>query len=395
MISWLLACSSPQPDLEEVSAPVVAVEQAPVVEQRFVHASKLNLRDNSGEKIGSLAINTPLILQGEDGEKVQVQVANGTIGWVPKEFLGAGPLTADQALAKASTAPDLPGKISNLQRAAALHPSVDTLTALAEAYEESGEGRKAGVVRSQMGWPKHLRPISDTFWNDEIGVEWPIGWEGDEDQNKKRVRRQMKLNTGDSVWVLSTIGPAVPGTVREITLRQTNECSGEEAWVAVIDAELPSGASPVLMSSQPPPESWTAGQATPSIPYETALPAMRAKLQELGISAEEMDWHRVWPQDGVWRGEHSEYLAEERPEWGESWNGFHRHYVLEMDAKGGVRVVSQDVHNNDTEESDVLLTGDLAGTGVSVQVVSGSCQSAVRTADGYNLLSTTYRCCGC
>ncbi|MFT5586346.1 MAG: hypothetical protein ACI9VR_003943 [Cognaticolwellia sp.] len=57
--------------------------------------------------------------------------------------------------------------------------------------------------------------------------------------------------------------------------------------------------------------------------------------------------------------------------------------------------VSQDVHNNDTEESNVLLTGDLACTGVSVQVVSGSCQGAARTVQGYNLLPTTYSCCGC
>lgn len=393
MFSLLLACSTPEAPAPVLPPPVV--EQVPVLEQRFVHASKLNLRDKEGAKIGSLAINTPLTLQGEEGEKVQVMVANGKVGWVPKEFLGAAPMTPDQALAEASTATDLQAKVSALQRAAALQPSVETLTALAEAYVDAGEPRKATVVRSQMGWPQHLRPISDTFWNDEVAVEWPIGWDGDTDQNKKRIRRSMKLNQGDSVWVLPSIGPVVQGTVREISLRQTNDCSGEEAWVAVLDVTLPPGATATLMSAQPPPESWMQERPSPAIPYETAKKAMLDKLKEIDSDSQDMDWHQLWPDDGLWRGEYSEYLEEERPEWGESWNGFHRHYVLQMDATGQVSVASEEVHNNDVEEPNVLITGDLAGTGVQVQVVADSCQSAVRTAEGYNLLSSTYRCCGC
>lgn len=391
MFSLLLACTTPEPPAPVLPPPVV--EQVPVVEQRFVHASKLNLRDKGGAKIGSLAINTPLTLQGEEGDKVQVMVANGKVGWVPKEFLGAAPLTPDQALAEASTAPDLKTKISALQRAAALQPSVETLTALAEAYVDVGEPRKATVVRSQMGWPQHLRPISDTFWNDEVAVEWPLGWDGDSDQNKKRVRRAMKLNQGDTVWVLPNMGPVVQGTVREISLRQTNDCSGEEAWVAVLDVTLPPGVTAALMSAQSPPESWMQARPTPAVSYETAKLAMAEKLRE--IDPEIQDWQSLWPHEGLWRGEYTELLDEERPEWGESWNGFHRHYKLQMNAAGQVTVESQEVHSNDVEEPRVLITGDLAGTGVEVQVVADSCQSAVRTSEGFNLLSSTYRCCGC
>ena len=395
MISLLLACSSPQPELEEASAPAVAVEQEPVFEQRFVHASKLNLRDQAGEKIGSLTINTPLVLQGEEGDRVQVRVANGTVGWVPKEFLGAGPLTADQALEEASTAPDLETKISALQRAAALKPSVETLTALAEAYEESGEGRKAGVVRSQMGWPQHLRPINRTFGNVEIAVEWPIGWDGDIEQNQQRVRRSMKLNKGDTVWVLSNIGPAVQGTVREISLHPTNDCSGEEAWVAVLDVTLPTGAVPALMSTESPPESWMQTRPTPTVSYETAMEKMLATVQEIDPNAEALNWEQLWPEDEVWRGEYSEYLEEEVGPEMDIFNPVHRHYVLLMDAAGQVTIASKDLHEYDAHELRALLTGDLAGTGVDVQVVGDSCQSAVRTVDGYSLLSSTYRCCGC
>lgn len=393
MFSLLLACSSPQAPVP--LEPTHVTESAPVVEQRYVHASKLNLRDEAGKKIGSLAINTPLTLQGEEGEKVQVLVANGTLGWVPKEFLGTAPITPDQALAEASTAPDLKTKISALQRAAALQPSVETLTALAEAYVDGGEPRKATVVRSQMGWPQHLRPISDTFWDDTVAAEWPIGWDGDPDQNKQRVRREMKLNPGETVWVLSTIGPAVQGKVKEITLRQTNECSGAEAWVAVLEVKLPEGASPALMSTQDPPASWMQTPPPPAIPYESAKRAMLTKIQELDPNFQDTDWHQLWPDGGTWRGEYFEPLTEERPEWGESWNGFHRHHVLRTDASGRVTVSSDAVHSNDVEEPSVLITGELAGTGVEVQVVADSCQSAVRTLEGYNLLSSTYRCCGC
>ncbi len=389
MFALLLACSSPPP-APPPTAP--AVEQtAPVQEQRYVHASMLNLRDAEGTKIGSLAINTPLVLQGEKDDKVQVQVANGTVGWVPKEFLGASPLSAEAALANAEATTDLGERIAHLQRAAALLPDVTTLTALTEAYEEAGESRKATVVRSQMGWPQHIRPVNASTEDGALLVEWPAGWEPG---SAERVRRQMKLKVGDKVWVLPSYGSAVQGTVAKIELRQTNECSGEEGWVAVIQASLPRHATGVLISTQDAPQSWLAERPAPAAPYEEAYALVWAHLQSVDPEVDAR-WVSLRPQEGAWRSDYWQQLTEEKPEWGESWNGFHRHHIVEVNASGELVVRASEVHNNDMDELEVQASGDLGGTGVPVKVQRDSCLTQVTTLEGYGLLSSTYRCCGC
>lgn len=389
MFALLLACSSPAPSPPPTAPPVV--ETAPLQEQRFVHASMLNLRDAEGTKIGSLAINTPLVIQGEQDGKVQVQVSNGKVGWVPAEFLGASPLSAEAALDQAHAATEPTDRIAHLQRAAALLPEVTTLTELAEAYEAAGETRKARVVRSQMGWPQHIRPVNAETEDGALVVEWPAGWE---ESSAQQVRRQMKLKVGDPVWVLPSFGSAVQGKVVQIELRQTNECSGEEGWVAVIQASLPRHATGVLISTQDAPESWLVERPAPAVPYEQAYALVWAHLQSIDPQVDAR-WVSLRPHEGGWRSEYWEQLTEEKPEWGESWNGFHRHHILQVDAAGALQTPEASVHNNDQDELEVQASGDLAGTGVPVKVQRDHCMTQVTTLEGYGLLSSTYRCCGC
>lgn len=143
--SFLTSMSEQEP----VPEPVVA---APKVEEVYVHASLLKLRNHPQPDAGSwspLGINTRLRVVGRNGDWVRVISADGRTGWVSAEYLGAERLTVDDVKGHLASATDNDERVVWWQRAAALSPSdKEVMTGLANAYRAAGEVAAAEKVEA-------------------------------------------------------------------------------------------------------------------------------------------------------------------------------------------------------------------------------------------------------
>lgn len=145
LICALLGCSflptMSEEEEEEAPAPVPAA--APKVDQVYVHASLLKLRNHPKPDAGSwspLGINTRLRVVGRNGDWVRVLSADGRTGWVSAEYLGTERLTPDDVRSRIASAKDDDERLVWWQRAAALRPSdKEVMTGLAAAYRAVGQ----------------------------------------------------------------------------------------------------------------------------------------------------------------------------------------------------------------------------------------------------------------
>lgn len=148
---WLAACSTEAPPPPE---PVVVPKPPPVVVHRYVTASTLNLRSapEAGDNVlRRLPINTPLKVEGTQGDFANVRTANGQLGWVGAKFLGPEQLTLAQARTQIAKTDSKEEKLAWAQRAAALAPiDEDVLTTLAEQYDANDKAKLAGQVRARL-----------------------------------------------------------------------------------------------------------------------------------------------------------------------------------------------------------------------------------------------------
>ncbi|MCO4748044.1 MAG: hypothetical protein KC912_24840 [Proteobacteria bacterium] len=156
----LVACgSSPEPATPEVAeapdaAEAVAAVPAPTpeIEVVYVMASRLRMRPEPRSDTATwerLPINTKLRKLGTKGDWVEVTAPDGRSGFVHADFVAAEPLMLDQVPAKMEAAEDDAERLSWSQRAAALAPrDARALERLADAYEATGDAKKAAKVRA-------------------------------------------------------------------------------------------------------------------------------------------------------------------------------------------------------------------------------------------------------
>ena len=396
MLSLLLmACSTPAPEPVPVE-PVVEASPQPDDGVRYVMASTLNLRDESGAKKGRLAINTQLLVLQEEGERSQVRVANGSEGWVATAFLGEQPLQPSElvALAQASEDPEL--RLASLQRAAAIDPSRSTLKALEAEYRAQGDSRRAGIVAQQIAWPEHLKPAVNSYGQDSVQIEFPLSWEqpGSHEQRMARTKAEIPIKVGDPVWVLPAYGAAVQGRVTRLEWMSRNECSGDSAWVASIQASLPPGERALMVSLQPPPSSWSQRVAPPAIPQAKAEQLLSAKVSSLFNE----EWHldrELYREGPNWR-----VVVRKDEPWKESEEqdtmfGFAQRLDVVTTPQGGTKVLGQSRVNLDNEDfEDWRVSRDLSGDGTMEELRFSDCNTLVYEEGAVQTYSI-YRCCKC
>lgn len=392
MLLIVLACSSsPAPPAPvEPAPPEVQEVQTP---QLYVHASVLNLRDDAGKRIGRLDINTPLEPLGREGDKLRVRVANGTEGWVAAGFVGEYPLQAEPLHKEAMATEDKAERLALLQRAAAISPSEHTMRALIEAYENLGEFQKAERVRAQIAWPDWIRPVPEPSAGAEL--EWTIDWDlsGDAQTRERKAKAQIPVKPGDPVWVLPANGPAVQGTLGELSLRGRNDCSGEVAWMAPIEVALPQGALPIAIALKPPPESWSGSRQPARQSRAEALAAFTAWAEPKGLPTARIA-DTLHTQDGLW---YAAILGDnDDPSLPMNDFGYATLHTLRMQADGQVAQIAERSVDYDREDPFFVLSErDLDGDGDLETVKANACATRFEDAAGHELSWTAYRCCGC
>ncbi len=394
------APAAPSPD-----APVPAEPEADEASEDAVYvlASSLNLRetpDRSGEKLGTLTVNSPLEILEEktvDGDAwVRVRVRNGTEGWVVRSFLADAPLTAEVARENAETAA-LKGEkdeaVSWWQRAAAIDDAPAMLEGLATAYEAAGQTAAAARVRSQLQWPAttlFLRP----GWSereDEILAYWRVAWDvGPEGDIPRSQWASMGLDVEESWWLLPPEGPAVQTEVVGFQRGIHNECAGDE-WVSVtlkVPASLQSDHPdewPVLAHRGDPPKSWTT--AIPgSRPTRASAEALVKEDAQATRGASDDVQVRLTPTESGWTGSVFWPTGEYNELGGAILN------VASVE-------VGQDVVLGKVEQTAEVVplsaVRDVTGDGEVEQVYTSACESYVLDADGQRRASTPFGCCGC
>lgn len=262
----LFACTGSVSEPPSEPAAVVAEAVAPSP-QRFVLASRLNLRDApGGNKIGKLRINSPVQLLKVEGDQAHIRVGNGKEGWVPTAYLTEGPTTIPLALKAAKEAASAEDRLAWTQRAAALDfRSRDALSALALAYRESGRAETAAQIESQLAWPDDILLAGAHAANAPglVRLEWAtVPWEevgsGSVEpavlSEAQMARKGVKA--GSEIWVLPTKSKAIKGTVAAMELINFNECGGEWGWVIDAKLDMPDGERALAYTIETPPDAW-------------------------------------------------------------------------------------------------------------------------------------------
>lgn len=276
MLTLLLLFSCvPKPDLEGVEADA---------SRRYVLASSLNLRDAPGGlRVGILAINSPVRVLEEVGDQARVRVGNGREGWVPVAYLAEAPLTVADALAAGEVAATPAEALAWAQRATALDPRDEgALTALAEAYRDTGQHELAMRLEERLEWPDDILlagahgQTADGRWL----LEWTLHldrqqWAPDGELTPEQLWR-LGVVTGREVWVLPDRGAAVRGTVVGARQSLFNPCDGTWGFTLVADVVLPEGEHAIAYTLASPPASWR--EPAPTADLEAAKAIVLARI---------------------------------------------------------------------------------------------------------------------
>jgi hypothetical protein len=139
--SWL----EPPDEVEEVQAPT----PAPQVEQVFVQASLLRLREHPDPNAAftPLPINSRIRVLERKGEWMRIISSDGRTGWVRAEFTDQAPLSRETARSRAEAAADPAERVMWAERFAALSPGdAGALDGLVKAYRAAGRAEDAQKV---------------------------------------------------------------------------------------------------------------------------------------------------------------------------------------------------------------------------------------------------------
>jgi hypothetical protein len=143
--SWL----EPPDEVDTVPAPA----PAPQVEQVFVQASLLRLREHPDPNAAftPLPINSRIRVLERKGEWLRIISADGRTGWVHSEFTAQEPLSRETARARAEGATDPAERVMWAERLAALSPGdAGALDGLVKAYRAAGRGEDAQKIEEVL-----------------------------------------------------------------------------------------------------------------------------------------------------------------------------------------------------------------------------------------------------
>ncbi|MEZ4320544.1 MAG: SH3 domain-containing protein [Myxococcota bacterium] len=358
----------------------------------YVRASSLNLRAKpvpTGEKLGTLTVNSPLDVTELTDGWAQVAVRNGKTGWVSAEFLASAPLTAEEARSNAASAATPADALSWWQRAAALDPSVEVLEGLAAAYEAAGKSDQAERVRAQLRWPARMLFVHQDSHDDSASDKpraraiWKVGYELGRHGPISRDRWEAYgLLADEEWWLLPAEGPAIRTKVVGFGIDTFNECAGDD-WLAV-ELEMPAGFEPVLAHRGAPPASWAEPGPKPSLSRadaEAQLRALAAKHGKPDILTLVADGD-AWVASAHW----------ETGEYGELGSPLLRGLKTRIGSGAAPEVELLDLHSY---VDPLRAIRDISGDGVPDHVYAEYCESWVDDAKGETLARTAYACCGC
>lgn len=247
-----------------LAAPATKVD---VVNERYVAASSLNLRDApNGTALRSLPINTRVVVEERVKGFAKVRVADGATGWVAERYLVAAPYTIDTLLWLANLAPESEERLTYAERAMALAPEDPGLMIfLAQAQRAAGEEQEAEATVARLGttWTISLagpwEPVRRGLYRLEASL---AGYDiSDPKVEVPPPSAFDEILEGLSVWVLPARGPAVRGPVRGVELMRDKPCAFHQ-YVLLAELDLARNDPPVAWTLAPePPPTWS----TPSV----------------------------------------------------------------------------------------------------------------------------------
>jgi len=340
---------------------------------------------------GSLAINTPVQILELTDAWAQVEVSNGTEGWVARAFLAPERLLLSDAISRAQAAPAPEQQLDWWQRAAAIQPSREALEGLAEAYRALGD-RRARAVQAQLAWPHTLFPVRDRAAEGEVTrrveVEWSSGYWRERGDVPRSRWSSHGLEPDQAWWVLPATGPAVSAQVVAFRSATGNECADDAVRVVTLELTppLPAGRQALAAHRGEPPALWHNDVQLPFLDHDEAL----VRAQTVGeTKAEGRAVSRVTlaPAGARWLGA----VFWETGAFGELGNTIY----------DGVQLT---LSQQDTEVEPLppgptphwlWAERDLTGDGKRERVIDDGCATWVYDTDHTMVARTVLRCCGC
>ncbi len=405
-LALLLSCTSALPTAEEAVQPVATTAPAPptapaavpaqlaVGAPAWVIASTLRLRatpSSEGSVRGSLAINTPVQILELTESWAQVEVSNGTEGWVARDFLAPERLLLSDAIARAQAAAAPEQQLDWWQRAAAIQPSREALEGLAEAYAALGD-RRARAVRAQLAWPHTLFPVRDRAAEGaltrRVEVEWSSGYWRERGDVPRSRWGSYGLDPEQGWWVLPATGPAVSARVVGFRSVTGNECADDAVRVVTLEltTALPAGQQALAAHRGEPPASWQNVVEPPALDHDEALARART-VGETKAEGRAVSRVTLAPAGARWLGA----VFWETGAFGELGNAIYDGVQLTLSPQ-------------DTEVEPLgpgptphwlWAERDLTGDGKPERVIDDDCATWVYDADHTMVARTVSRCCGC
>jgi hypothetical protein len=384
----------------------------PVSDLNYVMASSLKLRKSpnpNAKVIGRLRINYPLKVLAEKDGFAQVQVRNGTQGWVGKEFLDKERLSKEQALKRAKSTHGK-DRLTWLQRAAALAPTdVEVLQLLKGAYVDDENLRAASIVKILISNLKRTwYPIAVSYFqpayldlpkdqkakkatSSEIWLEWeqsyvpgPLGPIPKPDWETHGVKET------DRFWVLPSKGPAIEAKPIKIRRVVSNSCGETYGVEIMVDLKLAEGVLPLVATVGKPPASWLKPESS-----ETGLSIKR------GIEIAEKHAKENRGSAATYQLKVAKYKTGVRAvvayQLDDSSMPMDANVLmdkLEIDEKGKIVKVDK-VRSEDLYPRMPLGYRDITGDGQLDEVSTDQCAVYIQTAEGHKLVESEFRCCGC
>lgn len=392
MISaFILACSG-----DDIAPPVLStLSDRPVPVLRYVAASSLNLRaagSAAAPRLGVLSINSPVTVMSPGSSWSEIEVANGSTGWVDTAFLSSEPLTVERARQAAAAAESAEEVLSWRQRSAALSPlDLTLLGELAEAYEATGDEAHASIIRQQLSWPAAILPVERIGAGGEVWLLVDTGLleEAPFADDRPTMEKASLLGYPNEKewWVLPDVGAAVPARLARFEQGVLNECAGDfGVWaVLTLSEPLPPSDRALVATHGPLPASWSEPVAPPRLSRAEAkrrLEAFAAPRSSDAITT------RLAPAGDTWVGVARWAMTADGDFFTTSAGIYAR-----ITAEGAVRLIREE------PELDSLALvpygqRDLDDDG-SPETIWGGCEVDIFGDGGLLETATPNTCCGC
>lgn len=401
--SLLLAACSGEPAVPAIPAPPVTAEETPTPEPlRYTIASRLNLRSEASAdapKVGTLAINSRVVLLGTEGAFARIRTGNGVEAWVSAEFLGEKRLNRADAVEEARQHPGAEGLVWWQRAAAILAEDRTVMRGLADAYRASGDEENAAQVEQRLKWPEAIVPVALPRLGTVEVERLSLFWEGELHRERPRTltaaeRRRLTLSSDESWWVLPDVGPAVRARVQEHRMDTINPCDGDHTVLSWLSAPLPADRIGVAATLGTPPESWSEAVEPPRRSRAEANALIRQALDALGETAGATPRISLMPEPGGWAVTAIWDLPEARhKDCGVIPCGFQVVRLSLADSGAVAETGRREVF--DLFPVRPVARRDVDGDGEPDLIETDGCATTIRSGTGALLARTKGRCCGC